>query len=1017
MDIPFINSLLDKNVCVLYVCTEVPKNAIVHERLIYIETGFRWFTHLLIKNPHHIKALFHNNVISAKNRAKLFSTHFKSPIPVIESAADLPVLKQISNSITKQKIFLIETFDGLGDILLSLPTAETLHSLGWKVQYLVHKNLKESLNNLPFINKVYTPQDEVPMHLIASYVSLSGKLSKYNLQVNQQHRIYSTAEHCGVTKDMLVSDVPKIILTKDEEAYAKKILKNTKNVVCIAGQAVSQARAYPKQYVQNLCILLSKNGFNPLVVGAERVEVTNCLNITGMTTVRQLMALVNKSDYVVSVDTGVLHIAGAFNKKTVAIFGPIKAKYRCSTYKNCVPIEPDIPCIGCMDGQWVPKEKRLCAHESGYCMKMVTPSIVLSKLQEIGNSKTGNDKKRELYLEGYAGIGDNFWQRPFMKELCKDKIVYLMTYTPQVYWDIPNLRPVRAPYKSFKHHNKLADKVDSTQWYDKPKYVTLIERPDYWVGFKKDLSISDQFRRSMPIHNYDFSFPIKQEWIEAAHKILHKVGASNKKVCIVHFPTQRTEWTCAARDPEPRYMQMLIDKYKDDYFFISIADTSFESFTEEPRNIDYEFHKGELSLEDIFGLVKVADMVISPNCFLLPMSIAIGTKTFGVYGGCQKPELFLDDAMDLSKYSQVTPEPFCNCLNPSHECNKKIPKKTVLAKFEELKNRGSHKVVTTEKQNLLIYKVGTMYHGNFLSNEHLLKRYNIIFENSQLLNLEGFIKRKKIGALISVDYPGDSAKEICNRLGVNWLFNEAFLGIKNVFDRTGAHFDPDNDIKKYVDLVDISGKLNKPTWTKVKQPENITKKQLFHKYGLKKNKKYIVLLGQEVCDKSIIHSKNKDVKNYEEYIYNLTRNNLDTTFLFKPHPVYKTIKKHDAHLVDFVYNYKNIITIDESIDSLFDIFDVFTAYSSTTVFEGLLKNRKFATAGYHFCDNDDIVYQLKTLDNYKDLYNKLRKFKINEKTRNRYMYFICNYYSIFCNSQQLVDRLELSSEEYFNRRY
>jgi hypothetical protein len=653
-----------------------------------------------------------------------------------------------------------------------------------------------------------------------------------------------------------------------------------------------------------------------------------------------------------------------------------------------------------MDCLWVDKDKRLCTYEPGYCIKSITPSVVLDKLNELINIGTTTKIKRELYLEGYAGIGDNFWQRPFMKELCKDNVVYLMTYTPQVYWDIPNLRAVRPPWKDFKHHNKLADNVEPQVWHDKPKYITLINRPDYWVGFKKDLSISDQFKSSMPITNYDFSFPV-----------IHKIGADNKKICIVHFPTQRTEWTCAARDPNPEYMQLLIDRYKDDYFFISIADLSFESFTKEPLDIDYAFHNGELSLEDIFGLVKISDMVISPNCFLLPMSIAIGTKTFGVYGGCQKPELFLDKDMNLSNYSQVTPDPFCNCLNPSHKCNKEIPRSIILQKFEELKNRNNFKVV--EKENLLVYRVGTKYHGNFLSNSTLLSKYNIIFENSQVPDLERLINRKNINAMISVDYPVDNSKEICNRLGVNWLFNEAFLGIKNVFDRTGAHFDPSNDIKKYVDVIDISGTLNEPTWTKVEQPIEITKKQLFNKYSLDKHKKYIVLLGQEVCDKSIIHSKNEYIKNYEDYIYNLTRRNLDTIFLFKPHPVYKTIKKNDAHLIDFVYNYKNIIPIDESIHSLFNIFDAFTAYSSTTVFEGLLKNKKFATAGYHFCDNDNIVYQLKTLDEYNNLYNKLVNFKIDENTRYRYLYFICNYYSIFCNSEQLIDRLELSSEEYF----
>jgi len=1020
LDIPFINSLLDKNVFIVYACTSLPENAIPHERIAYVETGFRWFTHLLIRNPQEIKAVFHNSVTSAQNKARLFATHFKSNIPIIETASDLPVLKQIQSTIKNDKTFLIETLDGLGDILLSLPTAETLHSQGWKVQYLVEHGNESILDNIPFISKVYNPNDKVPMHLMARYVSLSGRLSKYNLQINQQHRVYSTAEHCGIKKDELVTDKPKVILTADEKKYAKEKLRGLNNTVGICRYAINSSRAYPKEHTQKLCSTLTQLGFVPVLISSQKEEFYDCINLSRQTNIRQLMAIVNELDYVITVDTGVLHIAGALDKPTLALFGPIDAAYRCSTYKNCYPIQANIACSPCMDCQWVPKDKRQCNHERGYCMRTISPEVVIDKLKSICNATSIKKEyikpKLPLFLEGYAGIGDGFWQRPFIKELCKTRTMYLMTYTPQVYWDIPNLKPVRPPWKSFKHHNKIADRTDKKVWYDLPEKYEKVNRPDYWVGFRKGMSISEQFCKAMPIDNYDFTFPVRQAWIDQAKETLSDIKKDNRKVCIIHFPTRRTEWTCEARDPKPDYLQLLIDKYKDEYFFISVADLQYEAFTEQPRNIDHAFHFGELKLEELFGLIKLSDMVISPNCFLLPMSIAIGTKTFGVYGGCQKPELFLDDKIDLSNYGQVTPEPFCNCLNPSHNCFKDIERYKILNAFEELKNRKEVERIY-RKKNLLIYRVGTMYHKHFINNTELRKRYHLVFQKDPVNNLERYLKEKNIDSVISVDYPPEHSKDICDRLGINWIFNEAFLGVKNVFDKTGAHFDPNNDIKSYIDKVKVNGKIKIPKWTKVSQPKDINANDFFRKYNLPKRGKYIVLLGQEVCDKSIIHSKNPDVKSYEDYIYNLTRNNIDTTFLFKAHPVYSTIKKNDAHLIDFIYNYKNIVPIDESILSLFKIFDKFTAYSSTTILEGLVHNKKFATAGYHFCDNDALVYQLYTNEHYKNLYKKLKKFKINSQVRDKYLYFICNYYSIFCDSPQLVDRLELSSEEYFSKEY
>ena len=1020
LDVAFIEQLLTKNINIVYVCTQMPVNAIKHDRIVYVETKQRWFSHLLFKNPQGIKAVFHNNVTSAKVKAKLFASQYGAELPVITDSKDLPILKQISKKLQQDKTFVIETYDGMGDVLMSLPTAKTLHSLGWKVQYSVEPGNASILDNLDFVDKVYTSSTQIPLHLVKSYVSLSGRLSEYSLDFNKQHRVYSTAYLCGLRNQDLVTLKPTIVLSKEEKEYATELLKKYKKTVGVCWYSYSSHRSYFRDYTQKLCTKLTSLGYTPIMLGTQKFKFEDCIDLVGKTSMRQLFALINQLDCVITADTGVLHVAGALDKPTIAIMGHIPAEWRCSTYKNCYPLVPDktkVPCYPCSDRQWVAPEDRMCTQkEEGYCLRTITPDVILDKFKEISKSNkplilAKESKEAPFFMEGYAGIGDNFWQRPFIKDFCKDKELYLMTFTPQVYWDIPNLKPVRTPHKGFKHHNKLADKMSKDLFYPMPSNYKKVIKPEYWKGFKKGLSIGQQFQKVLPITTYDFSFTPKQEWIDRAKTICKKIYIGHRKLCIVHFPTQRREWRCPARDPKPGYMQLLIDKYKKEYFFISIADLEFEYFTKKPKNIDYAFHRGELSLEDLFGLVKLADMVISPNCYLLPMALATGTRTFGLYGGCQKPELYLEKGMDLSKYGQVTPEPFCNCFRPDHKCNKEIPEDKIINNFEELKNR------VAKKKKLLIYRVGAKYHRYFRDNSKLNEKYQLIFQKDPVANLEEYIDKIEPDSVVSVDYPPETLKKICQQRDINWLFNEAFLGEKNVFDRTGAHFDPSNDIKKYIDSIKINKKPNIPSWTKVRQPQNITKKELFKKYGLSYRSKYIVLLGQEVCDKSIIHSKNTEIKDYKDYIHHLVTNNLDTTFLFKAHPVYNTIKKRDAQLMDYIYNYKNIVKIDENINSLFSIFDNFTTYSSTTTFEGLIQNKKFATVGYHFCDNDKLVFQMRTLEDFKDLYKKLDKFKIDQKVKDKFIYFICNYYSIFCDSDQLVDRLELSSEEYFKKEY
>ena len=395
--------MLAKNVSIVYVCTQLPTNAIKHDHIVYIETGQRWFTHLLFKHPQEIKAVFYNNITSAKVKAKLFASQYGAELPVINSSKDLPVLKKISKSLEQDKIFLIETRDGIGDVLMSLPTAETLHSQGWKVQYLVEPANVSVLDNLDFIDKVYSTDSQVPFHLIKSYISLSGKLSTYGLSWNQQHRIYSVAHLCGIRKEDLISTIPTIVLTESEKKYAKELLKDYDKTVGICWQAASSHRSWFRDYVQQLIDLLNTKGVGgskvtPIVVGKEKFSFKECTDLAGITSLRQLFAIINELDYVVTVDTGILHIAGALSKPTIALMGYIPAEWRCSTYKKCYPLIPNksqVPCYPCVDGQWVAPKDRMCQKSASYCLRTSHPQKVIEALTQTSKGVFGPkiDKK------------------------------------------------------------------------------------------------------------------------------------------------------------------------------------------------------------------------------------------------------------------------------------------------------------------------------------------------------------------------------------------------------------------------------------------------------------------------------------------------------------------------------------------------------------------------------------------------------------------------------------------------
>ena len=74
----------------------------------------------------------------------------------------------------------------------------------------------------------------------------------------------------------------------------------------------------------------------------------NIINLSGKTTLRQLIALVNRSKLVVCGNTGVMHLASALNKKIVALNGPTDVVRWGPLGKNSIAIRSKMDCSPCL---------------------------------------------------------------------------------------------------------------------------------------------------------------------------------------------------------------------------------------------------------------------------------------------------------------------------------------------------------------------------------------------------------------------------------------------------------------------------------------------------------------------------------------------------------------------------------------------------------------------------------------------------------------------------------------------
>ena len=672
----------------------------------------------------------------------------------------------------------------------------------------------------------------------------------------------------------------------------------------------------------------------------------------------------------------------------------------------------------------------------------------------------------EIYLKLYMGFGDNLYQIPFVHAFAqKYKKVYLRTPFPFLYQHLPNVEFVRP-------HTKLYTCKQAMTAYDfisegNVHGIKTIQ-PHYQTNHKQNVSMIDSFMSDIPIPRpIDWKLYLNPEWVREASKIIREIN-TNKQICIIKQPSIRNDWDNPARLCDTKYMRLLINEYRDKYHFISIADYNNEKPIGLLHGIDTKFNHGELSLPVILALVAQADLVIGCHTFIIAAGIVTETPTFCLYGGFKKPELWLLPEETRGKYGWVAPEPFCNCQDRKHGCNKHMDNDRVIKTFDDFINQQEGQVfepVVAEdkpsvpnkprgkKKNLLLvrlnhpercakyahneaiyneFNVHVLEHRNVGEYSNFSNRFssatqypsigNICFpkvtpENKTMVNrfITNLLDSHNIDTVINSQplHPyNEWMGNICKQRGLNVINTEMGLDDKMIFDRVGSQYTRDNEINQFVELIDASKKTQLPQSTRQPQPDKLNRGQFFNKYSLVPNKEYVVVLGQLAWDMSVKQSMNPRYSQYMDYWNQILRDKKQL-FIVKCHPLY--LKGGRNKDIQFLRKYQNVKLVNESLETLFDLFDYYTSFSSTTIFEGLLKRKKFATMGYHFCNNDNLVLQLR--DKPMNLLSQLKELRVDEELLKKYIHFVTNYYMVDLESEQLYHRITMSSEEYFKQRW
>lgn len=264
---------------------------------------------------------------------------------------------------------LIIRFSSIGDIVLTSPVIRCLKKqTGAEIHYLTKKNFEKILSFNPYVDKVYSIEREISevitdlksmdydyvidlhknlrsLHVkkalgVKSFSFNKLNIEKWlmvNLKINRLphthivDRNLKTIESLGVKNDGEGLDY---FIPKEDEIDLNIIIQKHKfpiadsNYIAFVIGAAHATKRLPTEKIIDIC-----NGLNlPVILLGGKEDFENgelistksigyVLNLCSKLNLNQSASIVKQANVVISHDTGLMHIAAAFRKKIISVWG------------------------------------------------------------------------------------------------------------------------------------------------------------------------------------------------------------------------------------------------------------------------------------------------------------------------------------------------------------------------------------------------------------------------------------------------------------------------------------------------------------------------------------------------------------------------------------------------------------------------------------------------------------------------------------------------------------------------
>ncbi|MBA3705380.1 MAG: glycosyltransferase family 9 protein [Bacteroidetes bacterium] len=274
-----------------------------------------------------------------------------------------------------QKILIIR-FSSIGDIVLTTPVIRCIkeQKSGIEIHYLTKNSFKGILENNPYITKIHTIENEVKevlpelkkenfdlvidLHKNIRSTQTKRALGKpsstfkklnllkwvlVNFKINRMPAIHivdrylKAAEQLEIKNDMKGLDyfIPQL----DEVSLTSLPLFHQNGYIGFVIGAKHFTKQLPIEKIISICkkidspiILLGGKEDNDRAMEVEKIVGKNIYNACGKYNLNQSASLIKQAKKIITSDTGLMHIAAAFKKEIISVWGNTVPSFGFSPY-------------------------------------------------------------------------------------------------------------------------------------------------------------------------------------------------------------------------------------------------------------------------------------------------------------------------------------------------------------------------------------------------------------------------------------------------------------------------------------------------------------------------------------------------------------------------------------------------------------------------------------------------------------------------------------------------------------